>query len=397
MTDFRFAASLSTESDTVRAIDAVTHRVAAQLDGRADLAVVFFSPHHVPQAALLAGKICDSLQTECLIGSTGEAIVGTGVEIEGEPAISLWAARLPGAQLVPMHLEFRPAEGGTFIGWPDRLSGEWPSGSTLLLVGEPFSFPADVLLSRLNEDRPLLPAVGGMASGGFGPGENRLLFGRQVLRSGAAAVLLHGPFQVRTVVSQGCRPIGRPMVVTKAEKNLIAELGGKPALEQLREAFGALGPEEQQMAQHGLHVGRAISEYRDHFGRGDFLIRNVVGADPKSGAIAIGDFVRPGQTVQFHLRDARTADEDLRELLKSAHGQATSAPAGALVFTCNGRGTRLFPEPHHDAQAVQQIFGDLPVAGLFAQGEIGPIGGENFLHGFTASIALFEPQAENPG
>ena len=156
---------------------------------------------------------------------------------------------------------------------------------------------------------------------------------------------------------------------------------------QLRETFGSLQPEEQQMIQHGLHVGRAISEYRDRFGRGDFLVRNVVGADPNSGVIAIGDFVRPGQTVQFHVRDARTADEDLRELLLAARGRGASAPAGALVFTCNGRGTRLFAEPHHDARAVQQVFGDVPVAGLFAQGEIGPIGGQNFLHGFTASIA----------
>jgi small ligand-binding sensory domain FIST len=389
MPDFHFAAALSTDPDSPRAIEAVARQVAAQLDGPADLAVVFFSPHHVPQAALLASNICDALRTENLIGSNGESIVGTGMEVEGEPAISLWAARLPEAEVVPMHLEFRPGEGGTFVGWPDRLSGEWPGGSTMLLVGEPFSFPADVLLSRLNEDRPQLPAIGGMASGGFGPGENRLLLGRQVLRSGAAAVLLHGPFKINTVVSQGCRPIGRPMVVTKAEQNVIAELGGKLALEQLRETFSSLAPEEQQMIQHGLHVGRAISEYRDQFGRGDFLVRNVVGADPKTGAIAIGDFVRPGQTVQFHVRDARTADEDLRELLQAARTQAASAAAGALVFTCNGRGTRLFPEPHHDAQAVQQIFGDLPVAGLFAQGEIGPIGGQNFLHGFTASIALF--------
>jgi small ligand-binding sensory domain FIST len=179
------------------------------------------------------------------------------------------------------------------------------------------------------------------------------------------------------------------MVVTKAEQNIISELGGKPALEQLRAVFRTLAPEEEEMVQRGLHVGRAISEYRDHFGRGDFLVRNVVGADPQSGAIGIGDLVRTGQTVQFHVRDARTADEDLRELL--AAGDRNRPPLGALLFTCNGRGTRLFPAPHHDAQAVRQAFGEVPVAGLFAQGEIGPIGGQNFLHGFTASIALFEP------
>jgi len=396
MSLLRFAASLSTEPDTATATDAVIRQVTTQLGGAADLAVVFFSQHHADGAQRLAESICDSLETEHLIGSTGEAIVGTGREVEGAPALVLWAARLPGVELMPMHLEFKSAEGGTFVGWPDELVTSWPQGSTLLLIGEPFSFPADVLLSRLNEDQPHVPAIGGMASGGYGPGENRLVYGRQALTSGAAAVLLSGPIRVRSVVSQGCRPIGRSLVVTKAEQNIIAELGGKSALEQLREVFRTLTPEEEQMVQHGLHVGRAISEYREHFTRGDFLVRNVIGADPQSGAIGIGDFVRPGQTVQFHVRDAQTADEDLRELLESAKQQPNSAPAAALVFTCNGRETRLFPEPHHDARAVEQIFGSVPVAGLFAQGEIGPVGGQNFLHGFTASIALFEPPADEP-
>jgi small ligand-binding sensory domain FIST len=391
MTNFRFAAALSDDADTPRAIEAVTQRVAEQLGSPADLAMVFLSPHHAAAAGQLAACICDRLGTELLLGATGESIVGAGVEVEGEPAISLWAARLPGVDLVPMHLEFRPAEGGTFVGWPDRLDAAWPEGATLLLLGEPFTFPADVLLARLGEDHPQLPTVGGMASGGSAPGDNRLLFGRQVLESGAVAVLISGPLRVRTVVSQGCRPIGRPLIVTQAQQNVIGQLGGKPALEQLQEIFSTLSPEEEKLVQHGLHLGRAISEYRDQFGRGDFLVRNVIGADRQTGAIGIGDFVRTGQTVQFHVRDAGTADEDLRELLLAARDDSACRPAAALLFTCNGRGTRLFAEPHHDVQALGKVFGDLPVSGLFAQGEIGPVGGRNFLHGFTASIALFEP------
>jgi len=218
------------------------------------------------------------------------------------------------------------------------------------------------------------------------------MLGEEEFRSGAVAVLVHGPVEIRAVVSQGCRPIGRHFVVTKAEQNVILELSGKPPLAQLQEVFDTLTPREQELVQSGLHVGRVINEYQETFGRGDFLVRNVVGADRKSGAIAIGDFVRPGQTVQFHIRDAETADEELRELLSAARDSGGGSPLGALMFTCNGRGTRMFSQPHHDAGALGEVLGGIPLAGFFAQGEIGPVGGHSFLHGFTASIALFSPR-----
>jgi small ligand-binding sensory domain FIST len=183
--------------------------------------------------------------------------------------------------------------------------------------------------------------------------------------------------------------VGRPLVITRAEENLILELGGTPALDRLREMYGDLDDADRNLVRSSLHVGRAASEYRDTFRRGDFLVRNVLGADPDSGVIAVGDLVRTGQTVQFHVRDAASADEDLRELLSCSAGEAE--PAGALVFTCNGRGSRLFAEPNHDAKCLQRCLGPLPAAGFFAQGEIGPIGTRTFLHGFTASIAVFEP------
>jgi small ligand-binding sensory domain FIST len=198
--------------------------------------------------------------------------------------------------------------------------------------------------------------------------------------------------RMRSVVSQGCRPIGRPLVVTKCERNLLIELGGKPALEQLRELWPSLSEKDQKLVQSGLHVGLVINEYQEQFSRGDFLVRNVVGVDPERGIIAMGDYARVGQTVQFHVRDAQTADEDLRELLAHGnHPSESASPKGALLFTCNGRGTRLFSDPHHDARSLSDAWPELPAAGFFAQGEIGPIGGKNFLHGFTASIALFEP------
>ncbi|MGH7139612.1 MAG: FIST signal transduction protein, partial [Pirellulales bacterium] len=182
----------------------------------------------------------------------------------------------------------------------------------------------------------------------------------------------------------------RHYVITKAEQNVILELSGKPTLAQLQELFETLSPRDQQLLQTGLHVGRVINEYQERFERGDFLVRNCLGADRETGALAIGDFVRPGQTVQFHVRDSQTADEDLRELLGRCGGKAQ----GALLFTCNGRGTRLFEQPHHDAGVLRELLGPIPVAGFFAQGEMGPIGGKNFLHGFTASCALFLPHCK---
>jgi small ligand-binding sensory domain FIST len=398
MTDssFRCAAALSTAAETTAAVDEVCRPITDRLAGPADLVIAFFSPHHAAHAQQIATALQTKLQPSHLLGVTGEAIVGGSREVEGEPALSVWAARLPGVDVMPFHLTFERAEGGTFVGWPDALDSAWPTDSALLLVADPFTFPADVLLERLGEDQPGLPVLGGMASGGAQPGENRLLLGQQVHRAGAVAVLLSGGIRVRSVVSQGCRPIGKPLVITKAQQNVILELGGKTALAQLRELFDSLPADQQRLVQQGLHVGRVINEYQAGFARGDFLIRNVMGFDPDAGAIAIGDFARVGQTVQFHVRDAQTADEDLRQLLAAASA-GNRPPAGALLFTCNGRGTRLFPEPDHDARTIRDCLGDIPLAGFFAQGEIGPIGGQNFLHGFTAAIALIESREPASG
>lgn len=388
----RFASALSTRAGTREAADEVAGELKRQLDGPADLVVVFFSREHAADASEIAARLFDALRDVVLLGASGEAIVGRRQEIEEGPAISAWAARLPEVDLVPMHLEFQHTpEGGSFVGWPDALSDKWPADAKLLLIGEPFTFPADALLERLAEDHAELPVFGGMASGGSAPGEHKLLLGRQSFAAGAVATVISGAVNIRNVVSQGCRPIGRTFVITKAQQNVIGELSGKPALVQLEEVYRELPPADQRLLERGLHLGRVINEYQGSFGRGDFLIRNVIGGDRESGAIAIGDFVRVGQTVQFHVRDAESADEDLRELLSRAGG-ARDLQAGALLFTCNGRGTRLFPEPHHDASVLADCCGDVPVAGLFAQGEIGPVGGRNFLHGFTASVALFEPR-----
>jgi small ligand-binding sensory domain FIST len=390
-TGHRIAAALSTNSNTRQAVAEVCRRATKQLSGSANLGLVFVSHHHGPDFEPLAAGMCDELGFENLLGCTGESIVGGAREVEGQPAISLWLAMLPGVSSQSMHLEFEEtAEGATFVGWPDDLPDPWPVGSALITLGDPFTFAADAFLARINEDHPGVPVVGGMASGASAPGETALFRGRNVFSQGAVAALVHGPVRIRSVVSQGCRPIGEHFVVTRANNNVIQELGGKPPLLQLQELFPKLSSAERMLVQRGLHVGRVINEYQDQFGRGDFLVRNVIGADPESGAIAIGDFVRPGQTVQFHVRDARSADEDLRQLVGQARAETPATPLGALLFTCNGRGTRLFMEPNHDAGVIREQLGDVPTAGFFAAGELGPIGGQNFIHGFTASVVLFE-------
>jgi small ligand-binding sensory domain FIST len=389
-----FAAALSTAPEAPQALAEVCAAVQGPLGGGADLAVVFFSAHHAESAGRIAATVRERLAPRCLLGCVAETVIGTGREVEEGPALSLWAARwVQPVTLTPFHLVLeRTADGPSVMGRPDALAGpEVPAGAVLLL-GDPFSFPADLFLQQTNDLTPGLPVLGGMASGIAGPGECRLVLDGDVHDRGAVGVLLGGPVGLRWVVSQGCRPVGKPLVVTRAEENFILELGGKPPLTQLQELWQSLGPGEQQLFQKGLHVGRVLNEYQGEFRRGDFLVRNVLGLDRNSGALAVNDRVRVGQTVQFHVRDAATADEDLRALLRQDRAAHPRPPAAALLFSCNGRGTRLFPQPDHDAAAVRAEAGDVPLAGLFAQGELGPVGGRNFIHGFTASLALFEEE-----
>jgi small ligand-binding sensory domain FIST len=272
------------------------------------------------------------------------------------------------------------SEGGLFGGYRFEEAGPGP----YLLIGDPFSFPTDLLLRHVNDRVPETVVMGGMASGGTEPGDTRLFLDDHVVDAGAVGVRMPG-IGIRALVSQGCRPIGNAYTVTSADRNVIHQLGGLPPLQRLQELVEALSPEDRELLGQGLHVGRVIDEYKAEPERGDFLIRGVVGVDPQTGALAVGDGIEVGETIRFHVRDAATADEDLRTLLE----RETQPADGALLFTCNGRGSRLFSVPDHDASLVSQKLGGLPLAGFNCAGEIGPVGGKNFLHGFTASIALF--------
>jgi small ligand-binding sensory domain FIST len=393
----RCGCGTSTHPDLGTALREAAAAARAALDAAAeppDVGIVFVAGAYGAAIRPALESLSDLVPATTVIGTTAEGVLGNGVELERIPAVTVWLARLPGAWIRPVSLDYRQTpDGGMFAGWRDDLAADLPANATLLLLADPFSFPVDAFIARMAEEHPGMPIVGGMASGAAEPGGNTLVIGSRTEDSGAVGLVVGGSVRIRPVVSQGCRPIGRPMVVTKSEENLIVELGGRPALERLREIYGQLDEADRQLVRTSLHVGRAATEFRETFGRGDFLVRNVVGADPESGVVAVGDTIRTGQTVQFHVRDAATADEDLRSLLVAAEA---AAPVGAIVFTCNGRGMRLFDEPHHDARCVQECLGPIPTAGFFAQGEIGPIGDRTFLHGFTASIALVEPADAPP-
>lgn len=387
-----YAAALSTTRETLRALDEVCTRALKDLQATPDLALLFFSPHHFEAAPSLAETAQQRLASRCLLGCGGEAIVGNDREIEAAPALSLWLARWPSpVEIQPFHLVAEQTPDGlSLLGWPDALLNADPAHAALMLLGDPFTFPINLLLAQINEDHPGLRILGGMSSGVRRAGETRLILGNQSVTQGAVGVLLQGPIQMRSIVSQGCRPIGQHLVITRAQENIIVELGGQPPLLRLQQLWQELSPRDQQLFQQGLHIGRVINEYQEQFQRGDFLVRNVLGLDRETGALAITDSVRVGQTVQFHVRDAETADEDLHALLQGDVHAHEKRPAGALLFTCNGRGTRLFAEPHHDARVVRAEVGAVPLAGFFAMGELGPVGGQNFIHGFTASVVLFE-------
>jgi len=388
----RTSVGASESFDTVEAAAEAADRARAALDAPCDLAVVFASGQHLGMAKWLLSEVHDRLEPRSLIGCGAGGTVAAGRELEDTPSVVVWAASLPGAVLQTMHVTAeRDAEGFRLLGLPESLTeapeDEGATDESLVALCDPFSFPAEELLAALERSRPHVPVLGGLASASFAGGAMLMRDG-EVHTDGAVAVRLRGA-QVLPCVSQGAGPVGPEMTITTAEANVIGQLAGKPAMERLGEVIASLPEEERGLAASGVLIGLVIDENRPEYERGDFLVRPIIGADRESGAIAIGESVRVGQTVRLHVRDAASADEDLREALRvQAQALGSDGAAGALLFTCNGRGSHMFEVPDHDAAAVEDTLG-VPTAGFFCAGEIGPVGGRNFLHGFTATMAVF--------
>jgi small ligand-binding sensory domain FIST len=428
-TGMRFGSGLSVRADPWDAAEACAAEAIETLAGRRpDFAVAFISGQHAGRVEGIADVLRSRLDPACLIGCTASGVVGGAREIEGEAAVSVFAASMPGVTVSAFTSDGWPASRGTrreptpetdaaLLGGFGFDAGAPAVHRGSIVLADPFSVPISTTLARVGAaiDRAEArtgrvpgPIVGGLASRGSAAGQNTLLLNDTVRAQGAVGLALSGAVRLDTVVSQGCRPVGPPYVVTRAKGHLVFDLGGRPALDRVREALGDLPDEDRKMLDGGLLLGRAVSEYRDRFGRGDFLIRQVVGADRDRGFLAVGDEMPAGRTVRFHIRDRATADEDLGLLLdgQQVHGR----PAGGLLFTCTGRGKELFGESGHDARAIQRAFrdatpgpdaakagveveagagGSVPISGMFAAGEIGPLGARPYLHGHTASLALF--------
>ena len=357
--------------------------------------VLFASADYLGSAAVLLEAVTEQTGPMPLIGCVAESVVGGAREVESEPAVSLWlAAGLGPVETFAMDYVRTPS-GGAIAGYRFEPGGP----GVHLMICDPFTFPAEDLLTHLNEHVAGTVVIGGLASGGLASRRSRLFLDGQVRSSGAVGAYLPEA-EVHSLVSQGCRPVGDPYTVTQANGNVIHELGGRPPLVRLQEMAARLSDQDKELLASGLQVGTVMDEYQSERHRGDFLVRGVIAADQESGAIAVGDQVEVGQTLQFQVRDADSADEDLRSMLDHEVDVLGDRRAvGALLFTCNGRGSHLFASPDHDAGMLAQALGDIPVAGFFCAGELGPVGGRNYLHGFTASIALFpgEPSAPEPG
>mgnify|MGYP000203377431 CR=1 FL=1 len=383
--------AVSQDSNHLQAAQVVSRSVHDAFGGKGcDLACVFFSPHFSEDLPSLLEIIHQKLSPKVLIGCMGAGVIGGTQEIEEHPGLVLWGLSHSSMQVTPFHLT--PQKNGEDIslqGWPDMLEKQQAT-QTFLLFADPFSTPIDALFTFLDHHAPGSLAIGGIASGGMSEGESRLVLDEKIIESGVVGVAMQGGIELRTVVSQGCQPIGERYVVTKVDRNIIQELGGIPPLDRLETTLKDLGETERQQAANGLQVGIAMDEHRAEFRQGDFLIRGLLGADRESGYLASADFIQEGQTIQFHIRDAHAAGADLYGLLSQERmALPNSSLKGALLFSCNGRGQQFFQMPHHDIAAVHQYLSVVPVAGFFAGGEIGPVGGKNFLHGYTASIALF--------
>ncbi len=388
----QFASASSAETTLDEALTTITNDIQQQLDNQSiDLALVFITEPWVGQAEVISKTLREKLAPGLFLGCSAESVIGNKTEIEFEHGIACLAAHLPDVTLKPFQWNIGA--------WQDILVDKAHLGGVYsvdeateatILLADPYSTPINQLLNALNSYFPEIPIIGGMASAATAPNGNVLFFDEEIIPGGAVGVVLSGNIQVDMIVSQGCRPLGDVHTIEEIEENVIIRMDNSSPLLHLQKLVDNLPPSAHHLLRNGIFIGRAIQSDNDDLGRGDFLVRGVLGVDHEYGAIAVGDYMDVGERVQFHVRDASTAIEDLSLMLtpQSMFG----APAGIFVVSCNSRGTRLFDHPNGDVSTITNTLGSVKMAGFFAAGELGPIGDQNFLHGHTASLALFRPR-----
>ena len=393
----KWASSLSRRPDARAAFLEASEHLDGQLAGGApNLVLAFVSPELGDDGRELCELASERFPGSLFAGCTGLGVIGDGREAEEGPALSLNGAVLPGVECRGVHFEMRalPDPEGDERPWQALVGVPARASPKIMLLADPFTIDAIAVIAGLDRSYPGAPKFGGLVSGGHRAGEQRLLLGREVHRSGALAIAFWGDLAVDTVIAQGCRPIGTPMIVTRSSGSTLSELDQGVPLKVLGELYQSLDVRDRELMQHSLFLGIDMRRERVEYDPGELLVRNIAGIDQASGALAVGATLDPLQVVQFVLRDAHAAEEDLRQLLERQRRSQGSRPEGALLFSCTGRGAGLFGHPDHDTQLFEEKLGPAPLGGFFCNGEIGPVGGSTFLHGYTSAFALF--RAGNP-
>ena len=395
----KWASAITTQDNIESGTLEATEKILSQLDGKsADLTVIFISPHFAERYQEIPAMIRKRFDPGLLIGCSGGGIIGQGQEVEQQPAFSITSAHLPGVNLQAIQAETSELpnqDTGPGV-WHDWLKVPAKSQPHFIFLADPFSFRGEEFLSGVDFAYPNSKKVGGLASGAQTGGGNALYLGDKIYSEGLIGVALSGNIEMDTIVAQGCRPIGHSMQITKCKQNMLLELNNTPPMEVLQEINETLNENDRNLMKTSLFLGIEMDPLKDDPGQGDFLIRNLMGVDHSSGALAIGSLLREGQLVQFHLRDKVMSAKDLELLLSryQSGGKADDA-SGALLFSCLGRGQYLYGKRNHDTEMFKDKLGDVPLGGFFCNGEIGPVGKTTFLHGYTSSFGIFRPLSDS--
>jgi len=390
----KWATAISRKTSFEDALLECAGGVATRLGpGPVSLALAFVTPHFANFYPRLYGLLGRHLEPGTFLGCSGGGVIGGGEEVERAPAVTLTAARLPDVRIEAFHVSVPlPDLDGPPDAWERLVGVRAQDEPQFVLLSDPFSGRPDALLAGLDYAFPSSPKIGGLASGATSPGMNALFLDGEVFDKGTVGVALSGDVAVDTVVAQGCRPVGELMRVTSCRGNFLYELDERPAFEVLEELFVTLDERDRHLASTALFVGVLMDEFREEPRAGDFLIRNLIGVDPRSGAVAVGENLQEGMRLRFHIRDAESSAEDLHTMLDSYERSLSSPVSGALLFSCLGRGVGLYGQPNFDTGVFREHLGDVPVGGFFCNGEIGPVAGATFLHGYTSSFGLFRPR-----
>ncbi|KKJ01552.1 FIST signal transduction protein [Prochlorothrix hollandica] len=401
----QWTSALSTRPSLEAAITEVVDRANGALHGKADLGLVFVSSVFASEYPRVMALVAEKLSIPYVIGCGGGGIVGCDdgaavQEIEENPALSLCLAHLPGVDIDTFWVldEDLPDLDSPPQAWIDCIGVEPQDNLYFILLSDPYSSRVDELLQGLDFAYPSAVKLGGLASGRPQRREGGLFFQNRYCSEGTVGLALRGNICLKTIVAQGCRPIGSVLRVTESERNILMQVEsedeGKPStttpLEALQSIVQTLDPDDRQLVQNSLFMGIACNPFQLELKPGDFLVRNLLGVDPRTGAIAVGDRVRPGQRIQFHLRDAHTSAEDLELLLQRYQQESGDlSPVGAVMFSCLGRGQHLYDQANFDSELFRRYLGEIPLGGFFCNGEIGPIGSNTYLHGYTSVFGIF--------